>query len=266
MNIPKYLYKYRAFSKNHIGALVENNAWFAIGETFNDPFDCTPEIPMITGDYSSITKWAEKACPQQVEHLTALYGSRKAALDQIFKITANSAMGSDNPVKVTIDAVFNRLVRSFVCCFSTSSNNNLLWSHYGDYHKGFCIRYDAKKLLESNNIEFHGEVNYCNEPINITDFLISNDMLESSRAFVLQKQPEWLYEEEYRVVYQDFAKDINDKYRQLNHADDCVDMILFGLKAERENKKLLMSLLDKRKIKFKEMKRGRDNYKLFVEP
>jgi len=43
-----HLYKYRNFSENHIKALVNNQMWFAIGETFNDPFDSKPPLTLFT--------------------------------------------------------------------------------------------------------------------------------------------------------------------------------------------------------------------------
>ena len=41
-----YLYKYRPFDENSIKALVNRKLWFSTGDKFNDPFDCTLNIPL----------------------------------------------------------------------------------------------------------------------------------------------------------------------------------------------------------------------------
>jgi hypothetical protein len=32
-----------------------------------------------------------------------------------------------------------------VCCFTTDNRNPLMWSHYADGHKGFCLEFDTQK-------------------------------------------------------------------------------------------------------------------------
>ena len=41
-----YIYKYRKFEKNSLNALKENKIWFSQGVKFNDPFDCSVNVPV----------------------------------------------------------------------------------------------------------------------------------------------------------------------------------------------------------------------------
>ena len=183
MKVPTYLYKYRSFSdKRHVNAAIGNQLWFSIGEKFNDPFDCTPDIPMILGNGESIRRWAEEKY-LGFESLTNAMGSKNAALNHIFESIQRNGERTLSPI---IDGIAERVSRSFVHCLSATATNQLLWSNYGDYHKGFCLRYRTDKLLENAPLEFHGMVSYDNDPINVMDFMMSDDMLAGSRAFVLK--------------------------------------------------------------------------------
>lgn len=42
-----------------------------------------------------------------------------------------------------------------VFCASSDCNNELLWAHYADSHKGICIGFDAKKLEEIAGYKIH---------------------------------------------------------------------------------------------------------------
>lgn len=41
-----------------------------------------------------------------------------------------------------------------ICCFSKNNKNILLWSHYSDKHKGFCLGFNAIKINKYPLIEF----------------------------------------------------------------------------------------------------------------
>ncbi|EAM3842039.1 DUF2971 domain-containing protein, partial [Salmonella enterica] len=40
-----YIYKYRRFDENSLNALKNNEIWFSRGVKFNDPFDCSLNVP-----------------------------------------------------------------------------------------------------------------------------------------------------------------------------------------------------------------------------
>lgn len=46
-----------------------------------------------------------------------------------------------------------------VCCLSEEYSNPLLWSHYGDQHKGFCVGYslDRNPKPKINKVDYGGE-------------------------------------------------------------------------------------------------------------
>jgi hypothetical protein len=261
MELPEKLYKYRTFSTKHIDALKRNELWFSIGESFNDPFDCTPETPMILGDRESFITLANKVYPDQIEQLKLMYGSLNKAYEHFHYSMVGGGQRSYEPL---INAMLDRLVRSYVFCLSTTARNHLLWSHYADYHKGFCIRYNTERLLSHASIDFHGHVNYSDSPINMSEFAVTENKVKASREFVMQKQTDWYYEQEFRLVHKELAANIDDKTRVIKHSDDCIDMIIFGVRASRSDKEKVKDTMSGRNIIYKEIERGQINYELFV--
>jgi len=57
-------------------------------------------------------------------------------------------IGFDNFDKVVEDnfkselreVAYNTLEKKGICCFSEDKYNVLMWSHYSDKHRGFCLR------------------------------------------------------------------------------------------------------------------------------
>src|SRR5207253_3097370 len=46
-----------------------------------------------------------------------------------------------------------------ICCFSEEYNNPLLWSHYGDQHRGICIGYtlDRRPKPDLRQVRYGGD-------------------------------------------------------------------------------------------------------------
>lgn len=105
-----------------------------------------------------------------------------------------------------------------VSCFSTSFDSILLWSHYGDKHKGVCIEFEVegndfkkveydknRKQLDLKTItaivlgyDYIGEeINKDNSPI-----------IKTISKVLLTKSREWQYESEYRTLRS--TKDIDN--------------------------------------------------------
>lgn len=91
-----------------------------------------------------------------------------------------------------------------VGCLTTDYRNNLMWSHYADGHKGFCIEYDFKDLKNINNLL---PVAYSTDRPSIpleSIYNCSKDMsTEVAKALLialLTKDNIWEYENEWRII------------------------------------------------------------------
>lgn len=84
--------------------------------------------------------------------------------------------------------------------FAGTNKNNLMWSHYTNNHAGMCIEYHPAVVgFLENQKGFMGyrKVTYSNTPPMVYDF---EPDLEKFFKIIFNKQTEWRYEEELRVV------------------------------------------------------------------
>lgn len=108
---------------------------------------------------------------------------------------------TSHPMK-TMDAGLDMVIENCMCelllekvqsfyravCFSESVHNMQMWSHYADYHKGFCLAYRAEDIM-FNLLRIFPMV-YTDERIDGTDFMFNtwemanSDYLEASEDFV----------------------------------------------------------------------------------
>ncbi len=81
-------------------------------------------------------------------------------------------------------------------CFSRDWHNPVLWSHYGDKHRGMCLGFELKDSLAQS-------VSYVSEriPVKFTDNEPAQGLDKTFvRQLLLTKYEHWRYEDEVRVL------------------------------------------------------------------
>lgn len=105
-----------------------------------------------------------------------------------------------------------RYDRLGIISFTESNDNQVMWSHYADNHKGMVIEFDTRSSLFTNNCSLEDyrqfkQVKYqSNRPtslgiINETISETAVQLLDDSTA-LFTKSNEWMYEKEHRLVCQ----------------------------------------------------------------
>lgn len=133
--------------------------------------------------------------------------------------------------------------------------DELLWAHYANSHKGFCIEYDLDTLIKTFKTEkiFSFPVIYNKIPpeITIKDMSIkNNDLIHKLSGF---KSKRWEYEEEYRIITNYFGKQ-SYNYHALKS-------IYFGLRISEAHKLEIFRTLSDRNIKFYQIQHLPKSYK-----
>jgi hypothetical protein len=180
-NLPSYLYKYKEFSEHSISNLINDTIWLSNPKDFNDPYDCTFTInldingnKLIENNIESYPNDIKKIILEKIE-LTKQHLEKKISIEKNIKYKKS--------LKV----------------FSLSENKDsiLMWSHYADSHKGFCIEYETIKL-GYKNIKFIYPLVYSNKIIDITKYKFNSfsPILNSLIKFDI-----WKYENEWRLVF-----------------------------------------------------------------
>jgi len=133
-----------------------------------------------------------------------------------------------------------------VYSLSQNKHDELLWAHYAESHKGFCIEYDLEQLiLHENSYDLsHFSVKYNDQPsaFKLTDMSDFKNPNKLSSKLLGIKSKSWEYENEYRFVTANAGIKKYD-FRALKS-------VYFGLRMEDELIDKLMQALKGRNIKY----------------
>lgn len=192
---PEKFYKYRSMDDRSAiwveRTICNQEIYFAPATTFNDPFDLRPLFSLDApkkvqrSDYERLSKKFEP-------HL-----SRKERRAEVGRVMSGP-MRKENVGKVVdeIQQIFTNIITTTVgvLCVSTKRDDILMWSHYGDSHRGVCLEFDGSFAFMAHA----QEVRYAKErrPINAYE----DDYDTMIRKALLTKSDHWCYEAEWRLI------------------------------------------------------------------
>jgi hypothetical protein len=216
---PVYLYKYRGISDRSLRMLKEGKYFFASAYSFNDPLDCSIdpiyELPP-----------TEKIIENQAKVLQNNDGiSFQEALQKSQRIREVPRSELEKLLQ-RLQSTIKKMLRDDYGVLSLSAKNDsiLMWSHYADYHKGFCIQFKRSPV---NPLGATQPVKYVKEYpcFNYFDDLPGNIV----KKILLTKACEWSYEEEWRGIQK--------ANTEVRYTDDIITGIIFGLRMTDQHKK-----------------------------
>lgn len=199
------LYRFEKNQKERCDTILNKQLWISAPSEFNDLDDCRMpgmfRVPLTTKEHDKISKGIELFYPdeaklenevlsreilQQIKHFIAPYANDGTTLEKIF-FSAASISEIRRQIQTTTGVH---------CFFGDSPDNALMWAHYADNHKGFCIEYEV--AIETPGLL---EVNYSSKlpAPSVTELLFSPE--ETLRRILTTKKMEWNYEKEWRLVY-----------------------------------------------------------------
>ena len=280
--VPTTLYRYRAFDSRTIDSLCQDRLFFASPSSFNDPLDCMPTIiPNSSLDtLRDLLKFlihrrvdAETTTSlsrARVEGERARAYARRRASEAASRELQDIAYRATNPeyetpreqaeIHLLTSQIEMELMRHYergVCCFSTAYNSPLLWSHYGDQHKGICIGYDLERNPKPtlHKVVYGGNRNILTSTI--ARALLDNEpvaLQDLDRDVLLRKAAGWKYEREWRLIGSHGIQ------------DSCVRLkeVTFGLRCSSAARHCVIRALDRRDplLKFYEIRAGRGTFRL----
>jgi len=222
---PKRLYKYRAFSDRTLGMLVDDTLYFADPATFNDPLDTKPtlasDLPnaelqhvlakLIEERTEATMSAAAKAIhyrgPKTIEHIARQ--SRKAAEQLLADVRYNATnldFDHENPEGFLLAShIESELLRRYnrgVVSLAERAECPLMWSHYGDQHRGLCLGYSVPRETSDDihKIKYGGSRLVKASEVNA---MLDGDKDTQKRvdeAVLLKKAQDWRYEKEWRLI------------------------------------------------------------------
>lgn len=223
--VPERLYKYRAFSNRTLDALIADQIFFADPGTFNDPLDTRPTLDTdidadalasilarlveerVSAEMNAAAKTIRYSGPKTISHI-AVHSRRRAeqVVAEIRYHATNPEYDIDDPGRFLFGQyVEDELLRRYgkgIVSLAERANCPLMWSHYGDQHKGVCIGYSipARAAGDLHKISYGGS-----RLIAASAVAAMLDGDEEARrkvddAVLTKKAIDWRYEREWRLI------------------------------------------------------------------
>lgn len=237
VDYPRFFYKYRSIGKaddlksdHAVDALLKNEAIFSSRTNFNDLFDSKIELI--------------KPTPLQLKETMRLAGKS----DKVFinKLLNKGKLSSEGVIFIEgLEILFNELIDSYAfLSVSSKATSNLMWSHYANSHKGFCIEFKSEfmkadkvvyqeKIPKLNMIEiFHSSLNL------ISGEEMGRHVWQSLRTKLI----EWEYESEYRIQVSSSVGKIpaGKNFLKINYSPEFVESVIFGHRMPLDAKKIII--------------------------
>lgn len=246
-NYPKIIYKYRSWSnKYHRDILLKNEVYLSSPIEFNDPFDCKIPINYLLIDtLEKIGKYVNDVFERQKDCLVA-----KGFNIENEKIKYSKSLENIQKFQKEKDELeFPKIDNHYgVLCMSAKWNSILMWSHYGDFHKGFCIGFNEEKMRQSGLFGKGGPVIYSgNFPL--INPLDNEDIMITSFYQTHYKSIDWSYEEEYRFTLLMFPEKPTNEMRIKIFQENCIEEINLGVNIDALHKEEIIVEARKKNIK-----------------
>lgn len=254
---PPIVYKYRIWDnidlhKFQKRVLTDNEIYLSSPDQFNDPFDSTLPFQYKKRDLKEkkiYAKMYSMACTEW-PHLTHL------EIDKIIKDRINSGAFKNGNYSNEWHDNFIKSINAEIGIYSLSENNSniLMWSHYADSHKGYCIGLDYNILAQT--FGSIGPVTYTNKFPRLSMFPKSatDDFI---RLFIT-KSKDWEYEREIRIINRFKARQI------IRIPDECIREVILGYKMGQNSKDEIIRIIESKStpIEIFEAKINKEKYKL----
>jgi hypothetical protein len=205
--LPLALYKFKSVNteKPHIleDIILNSRLYLSSPQSFNDLFDMKPHAT-VEGDLSTLlAKIDSLPAPSQMAKQDAI--NRAQA---VWREHGADGIAKEYRVKENIESLF---ANTGIFCFSSVSSeasrvtgplNNLMWSHYGDSHRGVCLQFQVSK--DPQILQRLVRVQYSDEYPTIN--WLSPRAEDEFGFAATNKQASWSYEHEWRHVQLNSAR------------------------------------------------------------
>ncbi len=180
------IYKYLPV-KDALRVILNKTLKFSHPQDFNDPFDCYEELLKFEVTEEFLKEHLDKRILMLDE------SERESSTPELIDSLKKNTYTFDNKdTKSVFDAAIKTL---WISCFSKTYKENLMWSHYANFHKGVCIGFNYNGLRKTfgfspSEVKYKKNFNkkdYCKNEMDALEYLINT------------KSKIWKYEKEIRL-------------------------------------------------------------------
>lgn len=189
---PAFLYKYYRDQSLNLDSVMSNKMWYSAPCNFNDAFDCDVAIdeqaifnnilPIISGGRA-----IRKGSPKWIQYKGSLH----------------------KQIKILQKLFANQKISMGITCLSEAPDSILMWSHYANNHRGFCVSYNLlalnQKLQFSAVPVLYTQDRVCLHSISLDQDKLSKETMSLFIKSITSKSTDWSYEKEWRIIQDETA-------------------------------------------------------------
>jgi hypothetical protein len=252
-------YKFRSCEQRTWEILINQELYYARPVTLNDPLDASFK-PL--SEYENLKQEILSGETEELAKIRSMFDS----------VQSSELSSSAESVDGLFQRIFEVTQQMGILSLSKTATDALLWSHYGNGHKGVCLGFDSEIAHESY-VNMRGDVIYNSKPAYNDAFLslaekfhaeycpagrkvLSSteriDFIKSMASLIMKvgmfgKSEKWKYEEEYRLA--------SLKPGHQTFPSRMLQEVILGLKTSEEDQRTVRNLLKDSRYKHVALKR-----------
>lgn len=251
MNIPEKLYKYESVSVQSLLNLKTQTVYFASPSGFNDPYDC------------AIKAQIEQPSTEELEQLKNIFLTKPWPHHVIAKLNSTPAEELRSMLMRATREANEQIIDKFIesrgiSCFSEVNDELLMWAHYSDKYKGFCLEFstDNELFSKAKQVEYVDEL----PKLNALSTYGINDRLDVLEKMYCTKSKSWKYEKEWRCIH-------NKAGTVYTYPREALIGVYFGPNINRDMLEIICLILQGQNptVRFWQGKRSETNFKVEFE-
>ena len=172
-HFPALIFKYREVNPENMDALRRGYVWMAPAKSLNDLYDCTTKVAFDAG-YEDMFRaearaiLANESLPRRLteEQIQEVVAS-ESPITRAMELMLGAEGGLSPELKAASQTALDAILRAQegpmgefltelsrthlkVCSFSADGGASLLWSHYADSNRGYCVAYSPFDLPDGD--------------------------------------------------------------------------------------------------------------------
>ena len=275
-NLPSRIFKFRKVNEYSLDNIRNSTVWLCSADQYNDPYECAATLDLslllietakrrfwdmvaVSGltdvlDQDTLVQAEKSDDPMQVVARELLKGHKPSlnngAIDQVITALSEAAVAVSTENIRRQNASLQRGMK--ICSFSERNDSIVMWGHYADSHRGFCVEYATSHMNDLyKNALF--PVTYSNKLFDATKYVLSSmgkgdfnnlyGLIAASR-----KASDWSYEKEWRLILP-----FGESYADRNLDMPCPSAIHLGSRMLNAHKSQVVKIADSMRIPVYEM-------------
>ncbi|GGF20319.1 DUF2971 domain-containing protein [Flavobacterium limi] len=243
---PEIIYKYRSWADEyHKNILLKGEVYLSAPKNFNDPFDFRiGKNFMLLDSQEKIERYIDQGLEKHKDWLMRKgIDSKEERIFQLKRLE-NLELYQQEYEMIESEATDNHYG---ILSLSSRWDSILMWSHYGNFHKGFNVGYNEEKMRQCGLFGKGGPVAYSDDFPTIDPF--SDHDMRTSFMQTHFKSKEWEYEQEYRLAKLFYPGIPTDKDRTIVIPFEFIDEINLGISISDKDKIEIVEFAKNKNIK-----------------